>query len=559
MDKKPDQWWSSATYADAKRCIRENIQSLARDYIAIGFYLRRIRDGKQFLEDGYISIHEFAYAEFGMRKSTVNHCIRINAEFSEGGNSPAIDARYKEFGKTQLQELLYVPEDKRDEATPDMTVAEIRKIHKPERLDNEPGQSEEQRLDDEPEENEKSGREKSAVDSSKNEFATEPVQVPEKEKLVAVHFTADPAAINNSYGATFAEIVERYLDTEYLSEPKECKVYIGWRMYRVLKRPKVTAFYDDIGKFMFDVENERLEQEYQAMLKEKDTGTFPKDLKSSTEPGGQDGEVKGETAGKTENIHDPEIDMVDAGCPEDTVKITVQDLLHQKQRELDEWMEAMGDDDCASVPGIVELGIIVQALEILAGQQGSQERLETENETRDSVPGVDLEEVMAEVAKARGIGKKALDEIRKRVERLFRKDGTSMESGGQDMETLEEVSGVKEQPTLPVLKNNEQRKEWLGKYQDWGLWYEDGNIGVKYYRYCFENGADLIVEEYQDHSEYAGDYTSSYFHLVGGPKAVQKNGISRWQRHERYSKFPNSETELVEFLKFVQKGGEKPC
>lgn len=71
-----------------------------------------------------------------------------------------------------------------------------------------------------------------------------------------------------------------------------------------------------------------------------------------------------------------------------------------------------------------------------------------------------------------------------------------------------------------------------------------------------QNGADLIAEEYQDHIEYAGDYTSSYFHLVGGPKAMQKNGISKWQRHERYSRHPNSETELVEFLKFVQKGGE---
>lgn len=116
------------------------------------------------------------------------------------------------------------------------------------------------------------------------------------------------------------------------------------------------------------------------------------------------------------------------------------------------------------------------------------------------------------------------------------------------------MSWVKEQPPLPVLKNNEQRKEWLRKYQEWGLWYEDVNIGAKYYRYCFENGAELIVEEYQSHSEYAGDYTASYFHLVGGPEVSQKNGISRWQRHERYNKFPNSESELVEFLKFIQKG-----
>lgn len=129
----------------------------------------------------------------------------------------------------------------------------------------------------------------------------------------------------------------------------------------------------------------------------------------------------------------------------------------------------------------------------------------------------------------------------------------SLESKKQEIH--EEPEEVQEQTPLPVLKNNEQRKEWLNKYQEWGLWYEDGNIGAKYYRYCFENGAELIVEEYQDHSEYAGDYTSSYFHLIGGPEAPRKShGLCGWQRHDKYKKFPNSETELVEFLKFVQKG-----
>lgn len=119
------------------------------------------------------------------------------------------------------------------------------------------------------------------------------------------------------------------------------------------------------------------------------------------------------------------------------------------------------------------------------------------------------------------------------------------------------INKVQEQPHLPVLKNNEQRKEWLRKYQEWGLWYEDRNIGAKYYRYCFGNGAELVVEEYQrdSGSMFAGDFITPYFHLVGGPEAPRKNGIPRWQRHGRYNKFPNSETELAEFLKFVQKEG----
>lgn len=41
---------------------------------------------------------------------------------------------------------------------------------------------------------------------------------------------------------------------------------------------------------------------------------------------------------------------------------------------------------------------------------------------RESVPGVDLEEVMEAVSKAKGVGKRTLDNIRGCVEQLFRKD-----------------------------------------------------------------------------------------------------------------------------------------
>ena len=41
---------------------------------------------------------------------------------------------------------------------------------------------------------------------------------------------------------------------------------------------------------------------------------------------------------------------------------------------------------------------------------------------RESVPGVDVEEVMGAVAIAKGVGKKTLDNIRGCVEQLFRKE-----------------------------------------------------------------------------------------------------------------------------------------
>jgi ParB-like chromosome segregation protein Spo0J len=114
-----------------------------------------------------------------------------------------------------------------------------------------------------------------------------------------------------------------------------------------------------------------------------------------------------------------------------------------------------------------------------------------------------------------------------------------------------------EQPELPLMKNNDQRKEWLRDYKSWGLWYTDEHIGCRYYKYDFDNGARLIAEEYSANNEVTkNDFVFSYLHLIGGPEPTRhsKYGFGKWTRHETYSRFPNSETELVEFLKEIQKG-----
>lgn len=116
-----------------------------------------------------------------------------------------------------------------------------------------------------------------------------------------------------------------------------------------------------------------------------------------------------------------------------------------------------------------------------------------------------------------------------------------------------------EQVPLPIMKNNDQRKEWLRNYKDWGIWYEDKNTGIKYYKYDFENGARLIAEEYEpdlgiNKSWWTSSVTESYYmHLVGGPEPDRAVGAPKWTYHTRYNKYPNSESELVEFLKEIQK------
>lgn len=111
------------------------------------------------------------------------------------------------------------------------------------------------------------------------------------------------------------------------------------------------------------------------------------------------------------------------------------------------------------------------------------------------------------------------------------------------------------QPELPVLKNTDQRKEWLEKYKEWGIWYHDENIDVNYYKYDFSDGSRLIVAEYpQRHCYWKRDKENQhYYHLLEkGYKGYDGNVYDK-----QYLQSTDSETYLVDFLKNLQKGDKK--
>ena len=111
------------------------------------------------------------------------------------------------------------------------------------------------------------------------------------------------------------------------------------------------------------------------------------------------------------------------------------------------------------------------------------------------------------------------------------------------------------QPELPRLKNNEERKEWLRNYRTWPLRHVDAYTGAKYYEYRFDNGAVLVAEEWKSQGDkYIPDHETVYLHLIGGPEAPRgQYGIRKWETHDKFNRFPDSETALVEFLKEVQR------
>src|SRR5699024_6404638 len=128
------RWYENMTYKEAKDIVREKMYNLKMKFIAAGYYLKYNRDHKQFREDGYESLRVFAEDNYGIKKSTASRWMDMNDKFSQGGNSPILAEEFRNFEKSQLQEMLYLDDKQMEAVTPDMTVKEIREARKPEAL-----------------------------------------------------------------------------------------------------------------------------------------------------------------------------------------------------------------------------------------------------------------------------------------------------------------------------------------------------------------------------------------------------------------------------------------
>ena len=116
---EPTHWYEgNISLEDAKTFIKSNITTAARSFIAIGFYLKCVRDRGLFAEDNYQDVWDFAKSEYGISKSTASRYMSMNDRFSENGNSPNIKTEYRAFGKSQLQEMLYLEDEQLDRVKP---------------------------------------------------------------------------------------------------------------------------------------------------------------------------------------------------------------------------------------------------------------------------------------------------------------------------------------------------------------------------------------------------------------------------------------------------------
>lgn len=128
------RWYEGVGLEDAETYIRANLKSAARSVIAIGYYLKCVKAKELFAEAGFKDIYEYARERFGFSSSTTSRYMTRNDKFSINGNSPLLDEKYKDFSKSQLQEMLSLDAEQLETVTPDMTVAQIREMKRPKEI-----------------------------------------------------------------------------------------------------------------------------------------------------------------------------------------------------------------------------------------------------------------------------------------------------------------------------------------------------------------------------------------------------------------------------------------
>ncbi len=527
----------TTTYFEAKDIIRKDLESMSKKFITIGYYLKYIRDNELYIQDGFTSIWEFAQDTYGISKSTCSRWMHMNDKFSEGGNSPHLKQEFISFGKSQLQEMLYLDDAQIEQAKPEMTAKEIREIRKPEKRTPNPEESTENlpgqmNIEDYPE--------------------ILPEEVPCFEKG------------GESYGYTWYGAVKEYLRTAYTKD--SAKIEFMGKEYLVLRRPERTFFYDGKGNTLFEVENTRLEEEYNWLHQGKSVA--PAQQQESLNP------ITKIPRTMLTYIAEAVIDKFDielmySECEnekefEEVARSSIfasnvdfvfcnTKLRAKFLREIEVIKIATGKEIGTTYTWkrffeeLRSIGNSYEQQEVVAPSQQENEVPEEIYTSKEWTPEEVLEEKREELHRWIALAGEEHPES-------LKKQKIIVDALEYMVKNLKQAEGQQEQPELPKFKNNDQRKEWLRNYQEWGIWYIDENIGAKYYRYQFENGAELIVEEYKRNSQYTGYNNSYYFHLVGGPKPpAAKYGATKWTRHETYSKFPSNETELVEFLKEIQK------
>ena len=560
------QWYErDMTLAQAMDGIETNMRASVRNYIAVGFYLKAIRDRKLFQEAGYQNFEEFVRDKYDRDKGWASRCIKVNDQLSRDGNSPVLAEEYREYTVSQLVELAYLTEEQRTLANPDMTVKQLQAIRKPE------PQLEKEVVTLQPELKEHEGELKGKVVISQVEPEPAPQDEepePELPKSEQAHPEKSGKCIHRpEFDCTLEEAhklipgtgedCSRVCCWECVRRGDcELECYSSQRRPDYLETPKAEPDCPPLDAADVKQGRTAIPSQEECVL-----DFYQHHMSKPCAQAANDGNVKllrqeliinhGEThnSGSTEygfyQCGPERIHFQDNMC-ETFLSLTwgkyVKELLSLLGSAEDEASEHEND-----VPGMPESQDTVIDGEFT-------EIPETEEDIRDpEEPMTELQIARDELERAKNLLKAGMecrvDENDVYIRRLKLKV-CALASYVCDLDDIVNPPRKPEQPELPVLRNNDQRAAFVDAYETWPLWIETKQTGERYYRYDLEDGTSMVVKVY--HARIFDGYAS------GSYEAQYHDGYGR---HEYYllrdgKLFRDCETNrglLIEKLKEIQK------
>lgn len=571
------EWYRDVSLEDAEVFIRSNLQSAVRSVIATGFYLKHIRDNELYLEAGYKNVNEYAMDRFGLSASATSRYITRNTRFSRGGNSPLIDDRFKDFSKSQLQEMLGMSDEQLEQVTPDMTVREIRSMARPKEVPyiEIPGQTE---LKDIP------GVMPEERTESFEASTAELFDVEEDENMIQ-----SVAGKPISQEISITELVEEEdaeIATSQPARPQDSmtirKFIKAWKEYQL----------DDFKRAM------------RAMRTGQNTGEKAKQIQKELAPhgchcvgcseysfnfhtfaGGMDWQVRnekihlkyGRLASELLCMYDPwssefdeEPDIIDEQRNESIDAAEKQQMghcLHRPEYECslpEKYMHRPGSGtDCAHECcwECVKHGECKLECNSSADRPETEEEIATsqtdneasKNEMKERTDMEILRELLERKKQllSKCLGTPGIDKSDEHI-RMQKLEVGALASMLCELEDLEEKKDRPKQPELPQLKNNDQRAAFIDAYETWPLWIDNQETGERYYRYDLPDGTSFVIKTY--HSmlyDWKADVAMRYKEGYGA------NEEYLLEPGKFFRDCQANRTTLIEKLKEIQKGEKK--
>lgn len=115
-------------WIEIKQKLKQELLGVKQSFVRIGYALRQIDDQKLYERDGYKSVAEFAKAEYGLEPSTTSRFMAINREYSIDGYSERLRPEYADLGRSQLEEMLKLPDSDRQMIQPEASREDIREL-----------------------------------------------------------------------------------------------------------------------------------------------------------------------------------------------------------------------------------------------------------------------------------------------------------------------------------------------------------------------------------------------------------------------------------------------